>query len=66
MSYKHKGNKEKYSDSESFSEVNARSCKGRYNYISDSSEGDRKPRRRKYKPYEEISGELIKNKATHV
>ena len=34
----------------------------RYKYISDSSESDRKPRRRKYKPYEEISGEFKKIK----
>ena len=60
LSYKHKGNKEKYSDSESPSEVNARSHRGRYNYTSDSSESDRKPRIRKYKPYEEISGEFKK------
>ena len=29
-SYKHKGKKEKYYDSQSSSEFNARSCKGRY------------------------------------
>ena len=61
-SYKHKGKKEKYSDSESSSEFNARSHNGRYKYTSDSSESDCKPRRRKYKPYEEISGELKKIK----
>ena len=52
MSYKHEGKKEKYSNSESSSEVNARSHRGRYKYISDSRESDRKPRRRKYKSYE--------------
>ena len=65
-SYKHKGKKEKYSDSESSSEVNARSHKGRYKYISDSSESDHKPSRRKYKPYKEIFGEFKKNKTSHV
>ena len=62
MSYKHKGKKTKYYDSESSSEVTARSHKGKYNYTSDSSEGDCKPGRRKYKPYEEISGEFKKIK----
>ena len=31
---------------------------GRYKYTSDSNESDHKPRRRKYKPYQEIYGEL--------
>ena len=61
-SYKHKGKKEKYSDSEFSSYFNAQSRKGRYKYMSDSSESDHKPRRRKYKPYEEISGEFKKTK----
>ena len=65
VSNKHKGEKLKYSNSESSSEVNARSLRGRYKYISDGSESDRKPRRRKYKPYEEIYGEL-KKKSSHV
>ena len=61
MSYKHKGNKEKYYDSESSSEVNARSHRGRYKYTSESSESDHKHRRRKYyKPYEDILGEFKK------
>ena len=62
MSYKHKGKKVKYSDSESLSNVNARSHRGRYKYTSESSESRRKPRRRKYKIYEEISGEFKKIK----
>ena len=62
MSYKHKVKKEKYFDSEYSLEFNARSHKGRYKYISDSSESDRKTRRRKYKPYEEISKEFKKIK----
>ena len=41
VSYKHKGKKVKYSDSESSSEVNARSCRVKYKYISDISESDR-------------------------
>ena len=60
MSYKHKGKKANYYDSESSLEVNARSHRGRYKYTSDSSESDHKPRRRKYKPYEKISGEFKK------
>ena len=36
--------------------------RGRYKYTSESSESDRKPRRRKYKPYEEICGEFNKIK----
>ena len=44
MSYRHKGKKAKYSDSESSSKVNARSHRGRYKYAIESSEGDRKPR----------------------
>ena len=60
VSYKHKGKKAKYSDSESSPQVNARSHRGRYKYISDSSESGRKPKRMKYKPYEENSRELKK------
>ena len=62
ISYKHKGKKVKYSDSESSSEVNARSRRGRYKYTSESSESDHKSRKMKYKPYEEISGEFKKIK----
>ena len=58
MSYKHKGKKEKYFDSEYSSELNARPHRGRYKYTNDSSERDCTPRRRKYKPYEEISWEF--------
>ena len=61
-SYKHKGQKGKYYNSESCSQVNARSRKGRYKDISDCSESDHKLRRRKYKPYEEIFGEFKKIK----
>ena len=62
VSYKHNGKKAKYSDSESSSEVKTRSRRESQNYISDSSESDKKPRRKKYKPYEEISGEFKKIK----
>ena len=51
-SYKHKGNKGKYYDSESSLEDNASSHRERYKYISDIRESDHKPKRRKYKPYE--------------
>ena len=44
VSYKHKGKRVKYSNSESFLEVNARSHKGRYKYKSESSKSDSKPR----------------------
>ena len=59
-SYKHKEKKAKYYDSESSSEVNARSRKGRCKYISDGSESDHKPKIMNYKPYEEISREFRK------
>ena len=58
-SFKHKGKRSKYPDNESSSEIKPRSRKERQRYISDS---DRKPRKNKYKPYEEIYGELKKIK----
>ena len=64
-SYKHKGKKAKYSHSESSSEVNARSRKGRYKYISDNIESDYKPKRRKYEPMKKYLVNL-KHKASHV
>ena len=51
VSYKHKEKRVKYSNSEYFLEVNARSHKGRYKYTSESSENDHRPRKNKYKPY---------------
>ena len=42
VSYKHQGKRLKYSDSDCFSEVNAKSHRGRYKYKSESSERDRK------------------------
>ena len=62
MTYKHKGKRETYSDSETSSEVKPRSRRERQRYIIDSSESGRKPRRNKYKPYKEISGEFKKIK----
>ena len=59
-SYKHKGKMGKYPESESSLEVNPRSRRERQRYISDNSESDWKPRRKKYKPYKEISGEFKK------
>ena len=60
--YKHKGKRENYSNSETSSEVKPRSHRERQIHISDYSESDRKPRRKKYKPYEDISGEFKKIK----
>ena len=62
ISYKHKGKKLKLYDSESSSRVNIRSYRGRYKYTSESSESDCKPRKMKYNPYDEISGEFKKIK----
>ena len=55
-----KGKKLKLSDNESNSSsgINVRSHKGKYKYSSESSDNDSGPRKRKYKPYEEISGEF--------
>ena len=54
--YKHKGNKLKFSNSESKSSsgVKVRLHRGKYKCTSESSESDRSPRKRKYKTYEEI------------
>ena len=60
--YKHKGKKLKFSVSESSLGIKVRSHRGMYKYTSESSESDRSPRKRKYKPYEEISGEFKKIK----
>ena len=54
-SYKHKGKKLNFSHGDFYSRVNVRSHRGRYKYTSESSESDCKPRKMKYKPYEEIS-----------
>ena len=54
--YKHKGKRKTYSDSETSSEIKPRLRRERQTYISDNSEGDKKQRRNKYKPYEEIFG----------
>ena len=64
ISYKRKGKKLKfsYSESKSSSGVKVRSHKENYKYNSESSESVRGPRKRKYKPYEEISGEFKKIK----
>jgi len=58
VSYKHKGNKLKFSDYESNSSKDNRIKKEKYNYSSESS--DNSPKRKKNKPYEEISGEFKK------
>ena len=54
ISYKHKGKKLIFFDSESSSGFQVRSQRGIYKYTSESSESDCSPRKRKYKPYEEI------------
>ena len=54
VSYKHKGKKLIFFDTESSSGVNIRLHKGRYKYTSEISESNHKPRKRKYKPYDEI------------
>ena len=58
VSYKHEDNKLNLSDSESSSGVNVRSHRGGYNNTSESSESDCRPRKRKYKPYEETKENL--------
>ena len=60
--YKHKGKRAKYTDSETSSEIKPSSCREIQIYISDNNEGDRKHRRKKYKPYKEIFGEFKKIK----
>ena len=62
ISYKRKGKKLKFSNSESSLGVNVRSHRGRYKDPSKISESDRSPRKKKYKPYEEIWGEFKKIK----
>ena len=62
VSYKRKGKKLKFSDNESKSSsgIKLRSHKEKYKYSSESSDSDNGPRKRKYKPYEEILGEFKK------
>ena len=61
-SYRHKGQRSKYPDSESSSEIKTRSRRERQRYTSDNSECDQKPTKNKYKPYEDIFGEFKKIK----
>ena len=64
VSYKSKGKKLKFSDNESNSSsgIKVRLHKEKYKYSSESSDRDSSPKKRKYKPYEEISGEFKKIK----
>ena len=64
MSYQHNSKKSKYSKIEcsSFSEINGNSYRKKHQYSSDSSESNYRSRKKKYKPYEEIYGELKKIK----
>ena len=64
ISYKHKGKKLKFSDNESNSSsgINVRSHREKHKYSGESSDSDNIHKKRKYKPYEEISGEFKKIK----
>ena len=64
MSYQHKDKKSKQfkMESSSSSEVYGDPHKKNYQYTSDSSEDNHHTRKRKFKPYEEISGEFKKIK----
>ena len=64
MPYQHKDKKDKQFkiESSSSSEVYGDPHKNKYQYTSDSSEDDHHTQKRKFKPYEEISGEFKKIK----
>ena len=64
LSYKCKCKKLKFSDKESnsFSGINVRSHKEKHKYSSESSDSSNSPKKRKYKPYEEMSGKFKKIK----
>ena len=64
MSYQHKSKKSKQSkiESSSSSEIYGDPHRKNYQYTSDSSEDNHHSRKRKVKPYEEISGEFKKIK----
>ena len=64
MSCQHKSKKSKYSkiESRSSSEINSNSHRKKHQYSSDSSKSNYRFRKKKYKPYEEISGEFKKIK----
>ena len=64
MGYQHKDKKTKQIkiESSSYSEVYGDSHKQNFQYTSDSSEYNHHTRKRKFKPYKEISGEFKKIK----
>ena len=64
ISYKCKGNKLKFSNNESnsCSGIKARSHREKHKYSSESNDSDNSPKKRKYKPYEEIAGQFKKIK----
>ena len=64
MPYQHKNKKDKQSriKSISSSEIYGDPHKKNYQYTSDSSEDNHHSRKRKFRPYEEISGEFKKIK----
>ena len=58
MTYQHKSKRSKHSkiESSSSSEINGNSYRKKHQYSSDSSESNYLSRKKKYKPYEDISG----------
>ena len=62
MSYQHKSKRSKHSKIESISssEINGDTHRKKHKYSNDSSESNYRSRKKKYKPYEEISGEFKK------
>ena len=64
MSYQHKSKNSKQSklESSSSSEIYGDSHRKNHQYTSDNSEDNYHSRKRKFKPYEEISGEFKKIK----
>ena len=64
ISYKRKGKKLKFSNNESNSSsgIKVRSHREKHKYSCESSDSDNTHKKRKYKPYEEISGEFNKIK----
>ena len=64
ISYKRKGKKLKFCDNESNSSsgIKVRSHREKHKCSSESSDSDNSPKKRKYKPYKEISREFKKIK----
>jgi len=62
ISYKHKRKKLKFYENESYSSKDNKVKLHREKHINSSASSDNNPKRRKYKPYEEILGEFKKIK----